>query len=79
MFIKTHYKNATVNNLRMFSKRYFSFFTAENANSSQPDMKNKPPIGVMGPSQRKLFSPISGAVESKYKEPEKSTIPAIKQ
>ena len=58
---------------------YLLLFIPANASKSQPEIKNNPPIGVIGPSHLIFEMPINPAVDSKYKEPEKSIIPIIKQ
>lgn len=41
-------------------------------------MKNKPPIGVIGPNSL-VDIPVISFVESKYKDPENKSIPTVKQ
>lgn len=53
-------------------------FKAEKPVNNQPAMRNKPPIGVTGPSHLTLSIPINLAVDKMYRDPEKRTIPAIK-
>ena len=42
-----------------------------------PVIKNKPPIGVIGPTQEPTLNGNMVLVESKYKEPLKSIIPIV--
>ena len=44
----------------------------------QPAIKNKPPIGVMGPNTFNPSMPNKLRVHKKYKEPEKHAMPSKK-
>ena len=55
------------------------FFNTATSKSTHPKMKNSPPNGVIGYTNEGTALFIALKEESKYSEPEKNTIPAIKE